>query len=424
MAGSLKKAGFTVVESARGADICVINTCAFVQSAREESVGKILEAALMKREGKIGRIVVCGCLPQLYKEKLADELIEADLILGTGDFPKLPGLLKKMPKGAARSVVSRDPDYLYDEKSPRLKFTPSHYAYLKISEGCSNFCSYCIISRLRGAFRSRSIQSVIEEGKKLSESGKLKEINLIGQDTTLFGIDRYGKKMFGDLLRRMCALRNSVEWVRILYTHPAHYTDEFISAVSSEPKICKYLDLPIQHISDRILKSMNRQVTKKEIAALIEKLRKKIPGLVLRTSVITGFPGETEKEFKELTAFMRDVKFERLGAFIYSKEDRTRAAGFDKQVPEDLKRERFDILMKEQQVISRDANKKYIGRTVEALIDERIEGEKDKFMGRSRGDAPEIDGVVYVTGKNIKIGDICKVKVKDALEYDLVGDKG
>lgn len=422
MAGAIKKGGFRICGDLRDADICVINTCAFIQSAREESIERILEAARLKKEGRLKQLVICGCLPQLYKAKLADELREADLIIGTSDFPGLPGLLKRGMR-RRRIVVSAVPDYLYDERSPRLTFTPPHYAYVKIAEGCSNFCSYCIISRLRGAFRSRSIKSVVEEVRRLSGDGKLKEIILIGQDTTLFGIDRYGKAVFGELLRRICALKNSVEWIRILYTHPAHYNDELISVIRDEPRICKYLDLPIQHISDNILKRMNRRVTHREITALIGKLRKNIPGLALRTSVIAGFPGETDKDFRELVAFMRDVKFERLGAFIYSKEDRTKASRLDGQVPEEVKQERFDIIMKTQQAVSRGINKKWLGKTIDVLIDEKIPAANNEFIGRSEFDAPEIDGTVYLSGDDIKIGGIYKAGIKDTLEYDLVGEK-
>ncbi|MFA6321180.1 MAG: 30S ribosomal protein S12 methylthiotransferase RimO [Candidatus Omnitrophota bacterium] len=423
IAGLLKENGFTIVDLSAGADVCVVNTCAFIRSAREESVEAILEAVELKKKGKVGCLVVCGCLPQLYKEKLALELEEADLVIGTSDFPKLPQLLDSMHKGGVRSVVSSKPDYLYNEKSPRIIFTPDHYTYLKISEGCSNFCSYCIISRLRGAFRSRSIKSVAEEIRRLSGPGKLKELNLIGQDTTLFGVDRYGKPMLGGLLRKICGLDNSVEWIRILYTHPAHYTKELISVIRNEDKICKYLDLPIQHISDHILKKMNRRVTKSDILNLIERLRKNIPGIVLRTSIITGFPGESDKDFDELVKFLRDTRFERLGAFVYSQEEGTKAAKFNNQIPEKVKRHRLDVLMEEQKRISLDINKRYLNKTLDVLIDEKCADEKDKFMGRTRGDAPEVDGMVYVTGKGVKVGQIYKVKIKDTLEYDLVGDK-
>lgn len=423
IAGLLKENGYTIADASDGADVCVVNTCAFIESAREESVDAILEAVELKKKGKIKSLVVCGCLPQLYKEKLASELSEVDLIIGTSDFPKLPELLNKINKSGTCSAISPDPYYLYDESSPRISFTPPHYTYLKISEGCSNFCSYCIISRLRGAFRSRSIKSVVEEVNNLSISGKLKEINLIGQDTTLFGVDHYGKVMLGGLLHKICALKNSVEWIRILYTHPAHYTDELISVISREDKVCKYLDLPIQHICDHILKKMNRRVTKRDIITLIEKLRKSIPGLVLRTSIITGFPGESDKDFGELVKFLRDIRFERLGAFVYSKEEGTKAAGFDMQIPEKLKRQRLDTIMEEQKRISLDVNKRYLGRTLEVLIDEQCADEKGKFLGRTRGDAPDVDGMVYVTGKGMKVGQIYNVNITDTLEYDLVGDK-
>jgi ribosomal protein S12 methylthiotransferase len=423
IAGSLKREGFVITSQADSSDICIINTCAFINSAREESVDKILEAAALKKSGKIKHLVISGCLSQLYKNKLADELNEADLIVGTSDFPKLPSLLRNIGKNKTRSIISDDPDYLYDETSPRIASTPSHYAYVKISEGCSNFCSYCIISRLRGKFRSRKMESIVTEIKHLTKSGKLKEVNLIGQDTTMFGIDRYGKIMFSELLRRICSLSKAPEWIRILYTHPAHYTNELISVVADEQRICKYLDLPIQHISDTILKRMNRQVTKKDIVSLIKKLRKNIPGLTLRTSVIVGFPGETDRNFKELLEFLRETRFERLGAFIYSKEPGTRASHLDKQVSESLKQERFDILMKEQQAISMEINKSRLGKIVDVLIDEKIDGEKSKFIGRTKADAVEIDGVVYVSGKDIKVGDIYKVRITDTLEYDLAGEK-
>lgn len=423
MAGSLKKNGFGMVKDAeKGSDICIVNTCAFIESARQEAVDAVLEAVNLKKEGKVKYIVICGCLSQLYKEKLARQLPEADLLVGTGDFARLPDLLSDLRKNK-NLAISEGPTYLYSDSSPRFSLTPKHYAYVKISEGCSNFCSYCIISRLRGEFRSRTMSSVLSEAKNLSKGGFLKEINLVGQDTTLFGIDQYGKAVFPYLLMNLCALKDSVRWIRILYTHPAHYTDELIDTVRKEKKICRYLDLPIQHISDKILKKMNRKTTKKDIVKLIEKLRKKIPGLVLRTSIITGFPGETDKDFKELADFVRDTRFERLGAFIYSKEDGTSAARFDGQVPEYVKKERLDEIMKLQQAVSLDINRSFLGKSIEVLIDEKVAGETDRYLGRTQGDAPEVDGSVFVSGKNIKVGEFCKVKITDAMEYDLVGEK-
>ncbi|MFA6141684.1 MAG: 30S ribosomal protein S12 methylthiotransferase RimO [Candidatus Omnitrophota bacterium] len=423
IAGSLKSNGFTICEAEDGVDICVINTCAFIESAREESVDKIIEAARLKKEGKIKYLVVCGCLPQLYKKKLAKQLNEVDLLLGTSDFKDLPGLIKRLGTGPTRTQIGRSLKYIYDELDPRLVLTPRHYAYVKISEGCSNACSYCIISRLRGQFRSRPITSIVNEVRELSGSGVLKEINLIGQDTTFFGHDQYGKPELAQLLESISHLDNSPRWIRVLYTHPKHYTDDLIATIHREGKICKYLDIPIQHISDGILKKMNRGVNRRDIEILIEKIRERIPGVVLRTSVIVGFPGERDKDFNELLKFISKAKFERLGAFTYSKEDGTPAAKFKGQVEGKIKSERFDILMKLQQSISEKILRKSIGRTLEVLIDEKCEDARNKFVGRTRGDAPDIDGVVYVSGRNIKVGEFYDVMITDSVEYDLIGEK-
>ncbi len=425
MLGSLKEEDYEISdEVGEGVDVFIVNTCSFVKSAREESVDTIIEAAQLKKEGKINYLIIAGCLPQAYGDKLLKSLPEVDSLVGTSDFFKIGSIVKALLNKEARSsFVSKSLDYIYDENSPRFSLTPKHYAYVKISEGCDNLCSYCIISSLRGRFRSRSLESVINEINKISEGSGLKEINLIGQDTTLFGIDRYGKSVFVQLLKNIAALKNSVRWIRILYTHPAHYTDDLLYTVRDEAKICKYLDLPIQHINDDILKKMNRRTTKKDIIGLIEKIRINIPGVTLRTSVIVGFPGETEENFKELLGFLKDIRFEKLGAFIYSKEEGSRAAKFDLQVPDKVKKERFDEVMKLQQRVSQDINKSFMGKVVDILIDERIEGENDKFTGRTEGDAPEVDGCVYVSGKKIfKVGKFYKVKIKDTLEYDLVGE--
>ena len=436
MLGSLKKEGFEIADEAGdGVDVFIINTCSFVESARKESIDTILEAAQLKKEGRIKYLIVAGCLPQAYSGKLTKNLPEIDFFIGTSDLCKIKDIVKallkngKRPKNLTpqawehRSVVSKGLDYLYDDNSPRFSLTPRHYAYVKISEGCDNLCSYCIISKLRGRFRSRTIDSVVREVQDISSSNLLKEINLIGQDTTLFGVDRYGKCSIIKLLKKITSLENSVKWVRILYTHPAHYSDEFINIVRDEKKICKYLDLPIQHISDSILKRMNRKTTKSGIIKLIEKIRDGIPDITLRTSVIVGFPGETEEDFKELLEFLRKVSFERLGAFIYSREEGSKAYKFKNQVPENIKQQRFDEVMKLQQKLSVEVNKSYMGKTVDVLIDERIEEEKERFLGRTEGDAPEVDGGVYVSGKGIKIGEFYKVKITDTLEYDLVGEK-
>lgn len=420
IAGSLEEHGFRVGALEKGVDVVVVNTCAFVDSARKESVEAIIEAGDLKARGKAKYLVISGCLSQLYRNKLADKLPEADLIVGTSDLPRIADLLADMGKKNSRRDVSRRLDYLYDEHSPRLLFTPKHYAYVKISEGCSNSCSYCIIPRLRGSFRSRRIESVVEEVRSLTRNRALKEIVLIGQDTTMFGMDREGKKELAELLGKLSKLDNNVKWIRLLYTHPVHYSDELINVIASERKICKYLDLPIQHISDNVLKVMNRKVTKNQITKLICNLRRNIPGLVLRTSIIVGFPKETDRDFRELLDFMKEARFDKLGVFAYSREDGTRAARLSGQVSDSLKQERYDEVMKLQQAISMRSRGGFIGKTIDVLIDEKAD---KSFIGRTQGDAPDIDGAVYVTAGDLKAGDFCKVRITDTLEYDLVGEK-
>jgi len=415
--GSLKTGGARIVEPDASPDTLVINTCSFIAPAREESVEAIVEATELKKKGRVKRLVVCGCLPQLYGDKLLKSVPEIDLIVGTADFPRINELLES----GSRSGVTKDLTYIYDGRPQRKLLTKPHYAYIKIAEGCDNLCSYCIISRLRGRFRSRTVGSVTDEVKRLSSSGRLKEIILVGQDITSFGVDR-GKPELAGLLKKLCRLKNNIRWIRLLYTHPAHYTDELIKVIGSERKVCKYLDLPVQHSSGRILRAMNRRTTKVEIVRLIEKLRRNIPGLVLRTSVIVGFPGETEKDFKSLLDFVRETRFERLGAFIYSREEGTVAARLPGQLPEKIKRERFDAVMKLQRDISAKANGGFLGRTLDVLIDERAPSRKGMAIGRTYADAPEIDGEVHVKGKHLKVGEFYKVRITDTMEYDLVGE--
>lgn len=419
--GSLKRDGFRIGDVEKGVDVAIVNTCAFIRSAKEESIDTILELSQLKKEGKVARIVVCGCLSQFYRDRLLGQMPEVDLVVGTSDFPKLGKLIRALGGGRRRSLVSARAHYLYDEHSPRKLLTPAHYAYVKIAEGCSNFCSYCVISRLRGSFRSRSIESVASEVRKLTRPGALKEIILVAQDTTLFGMDRYGKQALPQLLKKICALDNDVEWIRLLYTHPAHYTNELIDTIVSERKICRYLDLPVQHISDRILKAMNRRMTGRDIKTLIERLRKAIPKLALRTSIIVGFPGETDKDFRQLLDFVHEAKFERLGAFVYSREEATHASTLRHQVPEAVRQRRLDELMTLQKKISEKANRRFMGRTLKVLIDEKCADERGLFLGRTERDAPEIDGVVYVSGNSLDEGHLYDVRVTDTFEYDLAG---
>ncbi|MFA6609226.1 MAG: 30S ribosomal protein S12 methylthiotransferase RimO [Candidatus Omnitrophota bacterium] len=420
--GELKKEGFSVCDIDDTPDICVINTCSFIQSSREESVDAIIEAAALKKEKRIGHLVVCGCLPQMYKDKLLKEVPEIDIILGTSDFSKIKDYVNSRSFAKRRAVIGAKTDYLYDEHSPRELLTPSHYAYVKISEGCDNFCSYCNIPRLRGAHRSRDINSVVKEVERLLRPGRIKEIDIIGQDTTMFGRDTCQEGRLGELLRKVTGVKGSPRWIRLLYTHPAHYTEDFIAAVRDEEKVCKYLDIPIQHISDTVLKKMNRHTTKKGIIGLIDRLRNDIPLLAIRTSLITGFPGETDKDFKELFDFVREIRFERLGVFAYSKENGTPAAKLKGQLPEKVKRDRVDVLMRAQAGISLDINRSFIGRTVDVLIDEKQKGDEGVSIGRTAHDAPEIDNAVQVTGKDVRVGDFCRVKITAATEYDLIGE--
>lgn len=419
--GSLKECGFRILPEGESADICIINTCSFIESARKESIDTILHVSELKKEGKVRHIVVAGCLPQLFKEGIGKALPEVDLFLGTSDFHRIKDFLEEITAGRRDEKISADPDFLYDENSPRFLLTPRHYAYIKISEGCSNFCSYCIISNLRGNFRSRSIESVEKEFRGLSSGGAVKEVSLIGQDTTLFGVDRYKKFKLPELMRRLDGIKSGVGWIRLLYTHPAHYSEELIDTIRSSRKICRYLDIPIQHISDKVLARMNRHSSKKGIIDLLDNLRRSIPGVAIRTSVITGFPGETEKDFKELLDFLKYAKFEKLGAFTYSKEENTKAAAMNGQVSEKIKSERMDRLMKLQASISEDINRTYIGKTMKVLIDERG-GEDGLFIGRTEYDAPEVDGSVYVRGNGIRVGNFYNVKITGSGEYDLTGE--
>ncbi len=441
MLGLIKNAGYIVEEDINQSDVAVVNTCGFIKDAKEESIEMILKVAALKKEGSLRGLIVTGCLSQRYKDQLKKELPEVDVFLGTSEFKYIADAIKSLPSNGNRLKIKTGnfsypvrndvrrrgiSNWVYDHKSPRFLLTPSHYTYLKISEGCKNNCSYCVIKKLRGDFRSRPLPSVLKELKALAENKPLKEIVLIGQDTTLYGVDLYGKPKISKLLREVCSL-NRFKWLRLLYTHPSHIKRDFIDVVRDEPSICKYIDLPVQHISDRILKRMNRGISRGGIIGLIEKLRKEIPDIAIRTSLIVGFPGETESDFKELLDFVCQTEFDRLGVFIYSREEGTPAFSFRNQVPEKIKKERFDLIMKTQQEISRRNNRKFLGMVLDVLIDEKDENDSALFIGRTEFDAPEVDGIVYVKSKiknqklKVKIGEFVKVKIIDTLEYDLVG---
>ena len=390
------KKGFKVIDEAAKADVVVVNTCAFIEDAKRESIDTILDLIELKKTGRIKKIIVAGCLPQRYEKVLRKEMSEIDIFHGVRDFS------------------TSDPD-------SRLLITPKHYAYIKISEGCDNRCSYCVISKIRGPYKSRSMEAVLKEidGIYRDSKGKLKEINLISQDLTYYGMDLYGRLSLPGLLRK---INRDIKWVRLLYAHPAHFTDELIEIIKESPLICKYIDLPVQHISDKILKLMGRKVTKKDILSLILKLRKNIPDIAIRSSLIVGLPGETEKDFKELLAFIKDIKFERLGIFTYSREEDTPAYNFKHQVNDKEKKRRLDEAMLLQQDIAKEVNASFMGKTLKTLIDEKQSD--GVYIGRTYADAPEVDGVVYVkTRKPLSPGDFVDVKITDTMEYDLVGSE-
>ncbi|MCX5707472.1 MAG: MiaB/RimO family radical SAM methylthiotransferase [Candidatus Omnitrophica bacterium] len=388
--GQLKFHGHPIVDI-QDADIAVINTCAFIEDAKAESIQAILDLIELKKSGKLKKVIVYGCLAQRYQEKLRREFPEVDAFVGRSDLVEEP---------------------------KRVALTPGHYAYLKICEGCLNNCSFCVIPKIKSTFRSLKISSVLKQAEGFNRQG-LSELNIIGQDITGYGLDLYGKFKLAQLVKSIARKSPRIGWLRLLYLYPSRVSDDLLKLIRDEPRLCKYIDLPIQHINDRILKSMNRHTTKRCILELIERARKIIPGVCLRTAIIVGFPSETEREFKELLGFIKDVQFERLGAFVYSREEDTPAFSFPGQLNKKVKLARFDAVMSAQQEISRQVNLKFLGRTLKVLIDEKG---NDYYIGRSEFDAPEVDGQVYVNSKRpFNPGDFVEVKITDTLEYDLVG---
>jgi len=422
--GKLREKGYRIDGKIKNSDIVIINTCSFIREAVEESVEAILSLVKLKKESKIKHIIVTGCLPQRYKDdNLAQEFPEVDAFLGVGNLFEIDNVIESILQGEKIYKVCPEPKFLYNHNSPRTILTPKHYAYIKMSEGCQNNCSYCLIPKIRGNYRSRKMEDIVEEVKMLSEKQNLSEIILIGQDTTLYGIDLYGEYKLAELLKKLSLLElNNLKWIRLLYTHPAHYNDELIEVIANYPKICSYLDLPLQHISDKILKRMHRPVKKNYIIPLINKLRDRIPNLTLRTTFMVGFPGETEQDFKELLSFVKEFRFERLGAFIFSREEGTPAYNFSPQISMRVKKERLKKIMLTQQTISREINEHYLGKEIEVLVDEIKLGKPTISIGRTKGDAPEIDEKVVIRTDKVKVGDFIKVKVIEALEYDLLGE--
>lgn len=420
MLGLLKDAGFEITGREREADVLVVNTCSFINDAKEESIKTILELARLKDEGKCRALLVTGCLAQRYSKELLAEMPEVDGLIGTGSVSGLPGAIHRILAGEKVSLVGA-PGYLHTARLSRIQATPGYTAYLKIAEGCDNRCSYCTIPAVRGPFRSREVDDVLAESAELARRG-VKELILVAQDTTRYGVDLYGRPVLDDLIRRLAAIEGLV-WLRLLYTYPTLLTDELIRLMATEKKFCRYLDIPLQHAANAVLLRMNRKGSREETVRLVEKLRSAVPGITLRTSFIVGFPGETEEDFRELLDFMAQVKFDRVGVFAYSREEGTAAAEMPGQVPEEVKFERRDRAMALQQKISQEKNRRRIGEVITVLVEGRSSKKRGVYAGRSEGDAPEIDGKVYFKADlDLKPGDFVKVMVKGARAYDLTGE--
>ncbi len=418
MMGILNKKGYKLVGEFSEADIIIVNTCGFIESAKQESIDTILELAEYKTTGNLKILIVTGCLAQRYSEELKSEIPEIDAIVGTGSYQNIDEILNGL-KEEKHIISLNDIEFAYNEELPRYISTPSHMAYLKIGEGCDNHCTYCIIPKLRGKYRSRKMEDIIKEAKDLASRG-VKEIVVIAQDTTKYGCDLYGKEMLPELLEELANIEG-LKWIRIMYSYPESITEELVKVIKKYDNICNYFDMPIQHASNRILKLMNRRTTKEDILAKIEMIRTYIPDATVRTTIIVGFPGETEEDFKEVVDFAKQVKFDRLGAFAYSREEDTAADKLPNHLEEEVKVERRDALMLVQQGISQELNANKVGNVYEVLVEEQIED--NVYIARTQGDAEEIDSIVYVKYKNqLNAGDFVTVKINNALEYDLMGD--
>ena len=419
MLGLLAERGHQMVDSEDMADVIVINTCCFIHDAKEESIQTILEMAEYKKAGTCKALIVTGCLAQRYKQEIIDEIEEVDAVLGTTSYDKIVEAIDEALEGHT-SVEMTDIDALPLVESKRLVTTGGHFAYLKIAEGCDKHCTYCIIPKIRGNFRSVPMERLIREAEDLVAQG-VKELILVAQETTLYGKDLYGEKSLHKLLRELCKI-GGLRWIRILYCYPEEITDELIQVIKEEDKICNYLDLPIQHASDGILKRMGRRTSKEQLVEIIGKLRKEIPDIAIRTTLITGFPGESQEQHEELMEFVDEMEFDRLGVFTYSPEEDTPAAEMPDQILEEVKEERQAELMELQQEIAFDLAEDMIGREVLVMIEGKV-ADENVYVGRTYKDAPNVDGLIFVeSGEELMSGDFARVKITGALEYDLIGE--
>lgn len=419
MLGMLTSKGYEITDDENEADVVVVNTCCFIGDAKEESIHNILEMAELRKAGDIKALIVTGCLAQRYKEEVQTEIPEVDAIIGTTAIDAIVETLEDVLAGQGHNHIediNRTPVY---DKS-RIVTTGGHYAYLKIAEGCDKRCSYCIIPKVRGNYRSIPMESLLAEARKLVEFGA-KELILVAQETTLYGKDLYGEKSLPRLLHELCKI-DGLYWIRILYCYPEEITDELIETIRTEEKVCHYLDIPIQHASDNILKRMGRRTNQAELRDMIARLRERIPDICLRTTLITGFPGETQEDHEELMAFVDEMEFDRLGVFTYSAEEDTPAAEFEDQIEEETKKDRQAEIMELQQEIAFEKAENAVGRTVLAMIEGRLPDE-NAYAARTYMDAPNVDGLVFVqTSRELMTGDFVKVKITGSYEYDLIGE--
>ena len=414
----LNENGFEIADPYDGVDVVIINTCGFIESAKKEAIENILDMAQLKEEGTVGKIVVTGCLAERYQQEILDEIPEVDAVVGIGANGSIADIIKQVLAG--ETVGAFPPKEEMPLNGERILTTPEHYAYLKIADGCNNRCTYCAIPAIRGRYRSREIEDIVDEAKQLSEKG-VKELIVVAQDTTLYGKDIYGELKLPELLKKLCGI-DGIHWIRMLYCYPDEFTDELIETIATEKKVLPYIDLPLQHADDAVLKRMNRRGTQAQVKQLIEKLRARIPEICIRTTFITGFPGETEEQFENLALFVNETEFDHLGCFAYSAEEGTPAANFDDQIDEKTKFRRQDIIMNDQYAIVQDKHTRLIGKEFEVIVEE-YDAYTDSYTGRTYMDAPEIDCCVKFTADMpLAVGEFCTVKIFDIDEYDLLGE--
>ena len=419
MLGILKDKGFEFTDDEMQADVIAVNTCCFIHDAKQESINTILEMAEHKKDAVCKALIVTGCLAHRYKDEITKEIPEVDALIGTSSYDKIAEVVLSVLEGKGYSCVE-DTDRLPVVKNHRIMTTGGYYEYLKIAEGCDKHCTYCIIPAVRGNFRSFEMEYLLEQARYLADNGT-KELILVAQETTVYGTDIYGKKALPELLRKLCRI-DGLEWIRILYCYPEEITDELIQVIKEEPKICKYLDMPIQHSSDNILKRMGRRTTRQELVDVITKLRNNIPDIALRTTLITGFPGETEEDIDDLLDFVDTMEFDRLGVFTYSPEEGTPAASMTDQIPENIKEERRNRIMELQQEVSLDKSADMVGKVIPVMVEGKITDD-DAYVGRSYKDAPNVDGYVFInTNAQLMSGQIVNVSITGSMEYDLIGE--